>query len=95
MSVTESIYSIINIDINDKDNPKSDSSELEEDNLVNELGQEIDDLDLNNLVINNLMNVTQECIHEFQRNKGLHSNRCCICNWYPSKDKRAKCKNVT
>ena len=92
MSDTESIYSIISIDINYKDNPKSDSSESEEDNLVNELGQEMKDLDLNNLVINNLMNITQECIHEFQRNKGLDSNRCRICNWYPSKDNRAKCK---
>uniref|UniRef100_A0A0V0IGL8 Putative ovule protein n=1 Tax=Solanum chacoense TaxID=4108 RepID=A0A0V0IGL8_SOLCH len=39
-----------------------------------------------------MMNISQECTHEFERNKGIDSNQCILCRWYPSREKRAKCK---
>lgn len=45
----------MSIEIDDK--LKSDSSDSEEDNLINEIGLETDELNLNDLVFSNLMNV--------------------------------------
>lgn len=38
------------------------------------------------------MNILQECNRSFEKHQGLNSSLCNFCKWYPSKDKKAKCK---
>lgn len=37
-----------------------------------------------------MMNISQKCNHEFERNKGIDSNKCILCKWYPSREKKGK-----
>lgn len=86
MSDTESIYSIVSIEVADK--AESDSSDSEKDELINEIGTDLQPpLELEELQFSNMMNIIQDCNHEFERQKGIDSNQCSICRWYPSKDK--------
>ncbi|WMV43464.1 hypothetical protein MTR67_036849, partial [Solanum verrucosum] len=90
MSDNESIYSIVSVEI--EETTRSDESDSANEELINEIGLEFNNIDLEELQINTMMNVLQECTHEFERNKGIDSNQCILCKWYPSREKRAKCK---
>ncbi|WMV29160.1 hypothetical protein MTR67_022545, partial [Solanum verrucosum] len=90
MSDNESIYSIVSVEI--EETTRSDESDSANEELINEIGLEFKNIDLEELHINTMMNVLQECTHEFERNKGIDSNQCILCKWYPSREKRAKCK---
>lgn len=89
MSDNESIYSIVSMET--EENTQIDSSESEEEELINEIG--LEKLNLEEIQVNTLVNISEECNHDFEKNKGLDSNQCFICKWYPSKDRRAKCKS--
>jgi len=86
MSDNESIYSVISIDA--IDGRQQDSSDSEEETLVNEIGLDKIDLKIKDYTFVNIL-----CDHQFCKGKGLDSQRCFNCTGYPSKDKRAKCVN--
>ena len=87
MSDNESIYSVVSVEMEERNYSENSDSDNEE--FINEIGMELKDLDLE---LSTMMNISQECNHEFERNKGIDSNQCVFCKWYPSRDKRAKCK---
>lgn len=90
MSDNKSIYSIVSVEVVKK--TQSDGSDSDNEALRNEMGLELKDLDLEELQISTMMNILQECEHEFERNKGIDSSQCILCRWYSSREKRAKCK---
>lgn len=38
------------------------------------------------------MNISQDCNDEYERKKRIDNNQCIIYRWYPTKEKRTKCK---
>ena len=91
VSDTESIYSIVSINLTNK----ADSSDSDDDLsfIDNMASKNLEEFRIREQfqIDGNYMN-TEECHHIWLENQGYDNRQCFICGWYPAKNKRCRCE---